>query len=265
MKRVRRSSRGKRALVVIENVSFAHDHRARKQVDALVTDGYRVAVVCRRDPDNRAHRARANVRLYEYTGPAEATSKLGFFWEYGASLVAAFFLCVRAAIEHGFDVIQVGNPPDAHFLLALPFRVARTAVVVDQRDLSPEVYTERYGTDQGALFRVLCFLERWSWRTADHIITVNSSLKRTVEKRGGRSAATVTVVGNGPYRNRVASARDELRRDKQFLVMWLGLMGPQDHADLALLAARHVVQTFGRKDCQFVFAGDGEELEGLRV
>jgi glycosyltransferase involved in cell wall biosynthesis len=263
--RRRRLAHGKRALIVIENVSLARDHRARKQVDALRSDGYHVSVVCRRDDGNLGYRRLSGVRLYEYTGPREATSKIGFLWEYGYSLLAAFALCLRASVEHGFDFMQIGNPPDAQFLLALPFRLFGRVLIVDQRDLSPEVYRDRYGTDRGALWRLLCGLERRSWRAADHVITVNASLQQTIMQRGAVPREAVTIVGNGPCSDRTAPERPELKCGKRFLVMWLGLMGPQDHADLAIHAAHHIVRTFGRTECHFVFVGEGEALAGLRT
>lgn len=252
-----------RVLVIIENVSLAHDPRARRQVEALASHGYDVSVICRRDPRNRECADSVGVTVYEFPAPPETGHKIGFFVEYGFALLASFVLSLRVAARGRFDAMQIGNPPDAQFLLALPFKPFGCSLIVDQRDLSPEVYADRYGTDQGLLFRVLSTLERMAWRSADHILTVNTSLVDAIVERGGRSRSSVTVVGNGPHRDRVASPNLELKRGRQFLVMWLGKMGPQDHVDLALAAAQHIVHTLGRTDCQFAFIGDGEEQPGL--
>ena len=262
---LRRRGRGAaRVLLIIENVPLARDHRARKQVGSLTEHGYDVTVICRRDGRNRAYADAAGATLLEFPAPAETASKIGFLWEYGFCLLASFVLCLRAAARGRFDVMQVGNPPDAQFLLALPFRPFGCKLVVDQRDLSPEVFTDRYGKSEGLLFWVIRKLERLSWKSADHVVTVNNSLADTVVERGGLSRTSVTVVGNGPRRDRAADPRPEFKHGRKFLVMWLGLMGPQDHADLALEAAHHVVTTFGRDDCHFVFVGEGEELPRLR-
>src|SRR5215218_7156112 len=141
-----------RVLIVIENVALARDHRARKQVATLLSSGYRVSVICRRDPSNHRYPQLQGARIYEYDGPREATTKIGFLWEYGYSLAAAFLLCLRAAVETGFDVMQIGNPPDAQVLLGMPFRTFGRKLVVDQRDLSPEIYRVRYGHERGALY-----------------------------------------------------------------------------------------------------------------
>jgi glycosyltransferase involved in cell wall biosynthesis len=260
----RRHGRAARVLLIIENVPFARDHRARKQAAALASNGYDVTVICRRDERNRAYADSAGVRLLQFPPPKEAAGKIGFLWEYGFSLVASFVLCLRAALRGGFDVMQIGNPPDAQFLLGLPFKLFGCSLLVDQRDLSPEVYADRYGTTEGFFYTVISKLERYSWRSADHIITVNASLVDTIVERGEKSRTLVTVVGNGPHRDRVANPNPDLKRGRERLVTWLGLMGPQDHVDLALQAAHEVVHTHGRVDCQFAFIGDGEELPRLQ-
>jgi glycosyltransferase involved in cell wall biosynthesis len=251
-------------LVIIENVPLARDPRARRQVEALASHGYDVTVICRRDHRNRDYADSVGVTVHEFPAPPETGHKIGFFVEYGFALLASFVLSLRVAARGGLDAMQIGNPPDAQFLLALPFKPFGCSLIVDQRDLSPEVYADRYGTDEGLLFRLLHILERRAWRSADHVFTVNRSLVDTIVERGGISRSSVTVVGNGPHRNRVAHARPELKRGRQFLLMWLGKMGPQDHVDLALAAAQHIVQTLGRTDCQFAFIGDGEEQAALQ-
>lgn len=256
-----------RILVVIENVSLARDHRARKQVSSLLHVGYEVSVISRADGDNRTCLNHERLRLYEYPAPREFHGKLAFAYEYAYSLLAAFVLALGDFLHHGFQAIQAGHPPDLYFLLALPFKLAGRRFVVDQRDLSPEVYADRFGRDTGPLPRLLRVLERWSWRLADHVFCVNESLRRVVVRRGMVSPVAVTVVGNGPVLSRTAprAPRLHLKRRRRFLVCWVGLMGPQDHVDLALRAVDHLVHTLGRNDCQFAFIGDGEALPELKT
>jgi glycosyltransferase involved in cell wall biosynthesis len=255
-----------RVLIVIENVPLAHDHRARKQVRSLLAAGYAVSVITRRHDGNTPYRQVAGLRLHEYRPPPDLSGKLSFVYEYAYSLVAASFLAIRAFLREGFDAIQVGNPPDAHFVLALPARLAGRPFVVDQRDLSPEVYADRYGRRRGFVPWLLGRLERWSWRAADHVLCVNESLRGAIVERGGLAPASVTVVGNGPELGRTAPrpGRPELKEGRPFLVCWLGLMGAQDHVDLALHAAHHLVHELGRRDCHFAFIGEGEMLPALR-
>lgn len=261
---VRRGTR--RVLVVIENVALARDHRARKQVQSLLDAGCEVSVISRQDDANRTCLHHERLRLYEYPAPHPFSGKLSFAYEYLYSLLAASALALNDFLSHGFEAIQAGQPPDLYFLLALPFMLTGRRFVVDQRDLSPEVYTDRYGRDKGLLLWLLRALERLSWRLADHVFCVNGSLRRMILQRGRLSPDAVTVVGNGPVLSRTGPRppRPGLKQGRRFLVCWLGLMGPQDHVDIALLAVHHLVHMLGRGDCRFAFIGDGEVLPELQ-
>ena len=89
----------RRILVIIENVAYARDHRARKQVESLLRSGYRVGVISRRDPDDHRYRS-PGLRIYEYKAPPERPGLIGFALEYGYSLIAATALMARAR-RHG--------------------------------------------------------------------------------------------------------------------------------------------------------------------
>src|SRR4029077_14308671 len=85
----------RRILVIIENVAYARDHRARKQVESLLRSGYRVGVISRRDSENHRYRS-PGLHIYEYKAPPERPGLIGFALEYGYSLIAATALMVRA-------------------------------------------------------------------------------------------------------------------------------------------------------------------------
>jgi len=246
-------------LLVVENVSLARDHRLRKQATSLLADGYDVTVICRRDPDNRSLEG---VRVLDYPSPAEAESRLGFLWEYAYSWAMAAALTWRLYLSHRFDVIQISGMPDIYFAIAAPLRLLGVPLVLDQRDLSPEVYVARYGTSRGLVHRVLLACERLSFRNADHVVTVNESLRAVAQERGGLRAGAVTVVGNGPRISRAASDLAAVQsRDAGAgsVCCWVGLMGPQDRLDLALRAVAHLVHERRRDDVKAIFVGDGEE------
>jgi glycosyltransferase involved in cell wall biosynthesis len=264
-RRRRRRGAARRVLLIIENVSIARDHRARKQIATLLRAGYRVGVVCRHDPDN-VHYERVGLRIYEYPAPPERAGKAFFVLEYVYSLLAAAVLMLRAVADGRFHAVQAGHPPDIYFLAALPPKLVGARFVVDQRDLSPEVYEDRFGTRDGVIPVVLRALEGASWRVADHIICVNPSLLQVVVTRGGITRDKVTVVGNGPVLASVAerSPDSRMRAGLPHLVCWVGVMGPQDHAEIALSAISHYVHQLGREDALFVFIGAGEALPVLR-
>lgn len=257
-RRSRRSRRSRpRVLVLVENLPLDRDRRLGKQVRSLVAAGYALTVVCRRAAGNRRF---AGVDVLEYPAPEDAASKLGFVREYGYSAVVTAARTLRAAVAPGFDAIQLCGPPDIYFPLAVLCRLLGVPVVFDQRDLSPELYATRYGRAGGVVHRALLLFELASYRSAHHVITVNSTLEGTARRRGRLPASSVTVVGNGPVlaEARPRPARPELRHGREHLCCWVGAMGPQDRLDLAVRAVHHLVRQEGRTDCHFAFLGDGE-------
>jgi glycosyltransferase involved in cell wall biosynthesis len=251
------SRRGPHLLLIVENLSLARDHRLQKQVRTLSESGYRVSVVCRADPGNHALR---EARVYDYPPPADGTSKLSYIAEYGYSLLMAGWLALKVFLTEPFDAIQISGTPDIYFTIGALFKLLGRPLVLDQRDLSPELYAIRYGRRDGMVYRLLCWLERMTYRVADHVVTVNRSLETIVQRRGRLPPQKVTVVGNGPVLARTGqrSPRSELKAGKRYLCCWLGLMGPQDRLDVALQAIHHLVRVMGRTDCHFAFIGDGE-------
>lgn len=258
----RRRRSAVRVLVIIENVPYARDHRARKQVGSLLRMGYRVGVISRRDPENLRYRL-PDLRIYQYPSPPERPGLVFFAIEYSYSLVAATLLMLRARVDGRFHIVQTGHPPDIYFLLAFPARVLRARFVVDQRDLSPEVYADRFGKTSGIVPKLLRAMERASHRVADGIVCVNDSLAHTVVTRSKVDAGKVTVVGNGPIMASTEGRRPipDLRAGYEHLVCWLGVMGPQDHAEIAISAAAHYIRELKRQDTLFVFIGAGEALD----
>jgi glycosyltransferase involved in cell wall biosynthesis len=254
-----------RILMIVESLPLGKDQRLKKQVQALLDEGYHVSVICRRSTQNDPYRALPSLRLVEHPSPPHLSGKMGFLVEYSVSWLMAAVLTAAVFCRFGFDAIQVCCPPDIYFPIAIPFKLLGRRFIVDQRDLSPEVFADRYGRSDGFFQRILQKLERISYRSADHVICVNDSLKRVILDRGGKDETEVSVVGNGPILASLPTVVEPPRRETGRLVCcWLGVMGPQDHVDVVLAVAQDLVHRRGRRDCHFMLVGAGESLSSLR-
>jgi glycosyltransferase involved in cell wall biosynthesis len=254
---------GAHVVLVVENVSLAHDHRLRKQAASLAAAGYDVTVICRRDPGNRRL---PGVRVLDYPAPRDADGRLAFVWEYAWSWVMAAVLMWRAWLLRPFALIQISGMPDVYAPLAVPFRWMGAVIVLDQRDLAPEVYLARFGGRGGLVHRLLLRCERASFRTADHVVTVNESCRAVVHERGGIAQERITVVGNGPHLSRVRPPAPDRPREldpTSGVCCWVGVMGPQDSVDLAIRAVARLVHERGRTALTAVLVGDGDQRTAL--
>ncbi len=250
-------------VAVVENIPFGADHRLRKQADALVSEGYRVTVIGPRGAVNAPYRGSA-VRLVEYPAPPEVAGPLGHVLEYLWSVVCATYLLLRVRLRSRVDVVQLCQPPDIYFPLAGVLRRLGSRVVVDQRDLMPELLAARYPRAPRRATDVLHWFERRTQGAVDHTITVNEHLRRRLVEAGGDGR--VSVVGNGPVLARVDATRvARVEGSEETVVVWVGKMGLQDRVDLVVDTAEAVVHTRDRTSVRFVLIGDGECLEDLRA
>jgi glycosyltransferase involved in cell wall biosynthesis len=259
-----------RVLIIVQNLPVPFDRRVWLECKALVSAGHQVSVVCPKGEGDPSYQIVDGVRLYKYRPFAPGGSKIGFVGEYAYSFLATAWMTARARRSGRFAVLQACNPPDIFWPIALVLRaIDRTMFVFDHHDLCPELYESRFPDGPRLPYRVLRALEHRTHRTANHVIATNESYRNIAITRGGKSAADVTVVRSGPDPQRLSrgDAQPELRRGRQFLAAYIGVMGPQDGVDIVVRAADVVAHEFGRADIAFTLIGSGDcfdELVGLR-
>ena len=264
------ASKAKRILIIVQNLPVPFDRRVWLECQALVSAGYRVAVVCPKGKDDPAYAVLDTVELYKYKPYAPGGSKLSFVLEYAYSFAATAWQTLKARRKGRFAVIQACNPPDIFWPIGLAFRVLeRTKFVFDHHDLCPELFLSRFAGGPKLPYRGLLALERRTHRTADHVISTNESYREIAISRSGKDPGDVTVVRTGPDPVKLQRGPEDpdLRRGRRHLVAYIGVMGPQDGVDIAVRAADLVVHEMGRKDIAFTLIGAGDcfdELVALR-
>jgi glycosyltransferase involved in cell wall biosynthesis len=259
-----------RVLILVENLSVPFDQRVWREATALTEAGYGVSVICPkgRSFDRGFHERMRGVSIYRYPAYEAASGLLWYGLEYGLALVSTAVLSAVVLLKEGFDVVQICNPPDLLFLVALSYRLMGKPVIFDHHDLSPETYLSKKGTASGGrVASLLQFLERATFKHVDVVMATNESYKAVAVSRGGVAADRVFVVRNGPDLARLAPVAPdpELRRGKQFLVFYAGTMGAQDGVDFLLRSVRHLVRERNRADFHTLIVGGGTELERLKA
>ncbi|MBD3368059.1 MAG: glycosyltransferase [Candidatus Eisenbacteria bacterium] len=263
--------RGKRILIIVENLPVPFDRRVWLESTTLKEAGYEVSVICpmgSKYPE--AYEELEGIRIYRYPPPPPTTTKLSYAWEFPYCWFQTLRLAGRVARETGFDAIHACNPPDTFFLIGFIYKLLRGArFVYDQHDLCPELYLSRFGGRRAFFFSLLRSLEWATYRTADMIISTNESYREHAVEVGGFDRDMTFVVRSGPLlsRFRPVEPEPELKRGRKHLVCYLGVMAPQDGVDYLLRAIRHVVDVVGRKNIHFVLIGSGDsfdDIKGLR-
>jgi glycosyltransferase involved in cell wall biosynthesis len=257
--------RRRAVLVIVQNLPVPFDRRVWLECQALTAAGYAVSVVCPKGPGDPAEEQLDGVTLHKYRPYAAGSSKVTFIGEYLYSFAATAWLTMKAWRRRRFDVLQACNPPDIFWPIALAFRLLGVRFVFDHHDLCPELYESRFEKAPPLLHRGLLALEWCTHRSAHHVIVTNDSYRQVALTRGGKNAHDVTVVRTGPDPDRLrrGPVDPDLRRGRSHLVAYLGVMGPQDGVDLAVRAAAHIVNEFGRTDISFTMIGSGDSFDAL--
>jgi len=139
-------------------------------------------------------------------------------------------------------------------------------VIFDQHDLVPELYLSRFGRGKDLLYRAVVALERLTCRVADVVVATNDSYRQAAVDRGHKAPERVFVVRSAPDPSRFAGGVHDpaLKRGKEHLLFYLGVMGPQDGVDYALqsLAALRGLRS---DDWHAVFVGAGDCFDQMRA
>jgi len=252
--------------IIVENLPVPQDRRVWQEARALTEAGHRVSIICPKGPGFQRSRERLEgIEIYRHH-VREGSGPLGYLIEYAWALVVEMFLALRIYARSGFRILQACNPPDTIFLIGAFFKLLGVRFIFDHHDLNPELYEVKFQR-KDFFYQLVCLAERLTFRTADVTIATNSSYRDVALTRGGMSPERSFVVRSCPdlSRFRLQPPHLELKEGNEHLVVYLGVMGPQDGIDLLLLSIEYIVKNTGRHDILFVLIGDGTERLSLKA
>ena len=150
------------------------------------------------------------------------------------------------------------------FLPAVLARRRGGAFVFDQHDLVPELCLSRFHRGRAAGYVACRVLESCTYRLADVVLAPNESYRRVALGRGRRDPRDVFVVRSAPDTRtfRPVPPDLDLKRGRKYLLVYLGVMGPQDGVDFALRALELLKHR--RCDWHATFIGSGDMLPEMR-
>ena len=252
-----------KALILVENLSVPFDRRVWQESTTLRDAGWDVHVICPQGTkrDTESYVELDGVKIHRYPLTAATGGPRGYVKEYGAALWHTF----RLARKIGkVDVVHACNPPDLLYLVAKMLKRKGAKFVFDQHDLCPELYLSRFaGRGEDFLYRMVCRLERATYRAADVVISTNESYREAAITRGDMPEDKVFVVRSAPVIERFQQVppEPELKKGKPHLLCYLGVMGPQDGVDYALRSLALLRKE--REDWHAVFVGAGDTFDDM--
>ncbi len=142
-----------------------------------------------------------------------------------------------------------------------------TRFVLEIRDIWPESIVTVGAMKKGMATRVLEFLEKWMYRSANHIVTVGEGYKNNISQKVN-VGERISVVTNGvdsdqfqPRSKDQAFLKDHELTDK-FVCSYVGTIGMAHGLEVTINAAKLLKQQ-GRDDITFCLVGDGARRSAL--
>ena len=157
-------------------------------------------------------------------------------------------------------------PPDTIFLIGGFFKLLGKKFLFDHHDINPELFEAKFGGKKGFFYKLVCWLEQFTFATADVSIATNESYRSIATTRGGMDPKRVFVVRSGPKLERmvIQPPVEALKNGRKHLVGYVGVMGKQEGIDLLLQCVHHMVHKMGRTDVQFGLVGGGTSLDDMK-
>jgi glycosyltransferase involved in cell wall biosynthesis len=241
---------------------YRRDPRVKREAEALVERGHQVVFLAQRQPGQPDRETIAGVDVIKMPSVGnDGRSKLGYVLDY-----ALFFgWIVLHTLRHPlrYDIVHVNNMPDFHVLAAFVPRLLGRPVIHDVHDLMPELYAEKFGSDDRRVaIRLLKVQERWAGRFASAVLTVEARLKDILAARG-IPAGKIHVLMNLPDDRifRPRAPRAPRAPDAPFVLVYHGTLAHRLGLDIALEAvARARAEVPGLR---LRIIGDGEERTPL--
>ena len=256
-----------RVLLIVENLTVPFDRRVWMEAVSLTEAGYQVSIICPTGGEYaRPYEQIEGITIYRYRSPRPTRGHLSYFWEFFYCWAMTALLSLKVLRREGFDIIHACNPPDTFFLLGMIYKPFGKRFVYDQHDLCPEVYLARFKRKPNLLYQGLLALERLTYSTADLVLAPNESYREMAIRRGHVPPDRVMVVRSAPdpRRFRPVASDPALKRGRRFLVVYLGVMAPQDGVDLLIDVIDYLVHQRGRRDVAFALIGSGDSYYDLR-
>jgi len=220
-----------------------------------------------RSPDNevdviavrRSHLPRnevidgVNVYRIQNRSPVER-SRISHILHLGSFLFRAAAIITWKHWRKPYDVIHVQSIPDFLVFSALIPKLLGCPVILDLRDLVPELYASKFKKKENCLaVRILKRVERLSARFADHVIVANPLWYERVVQRSA-IASKCSVFWYYPD-TELFYPRQMKRTDNRFRLLYPGSLQHHQGVDLAIRALSKIQQEI--PEVELHIQGDG--------
>ncbi len=248
-------------ICVIRHGYFPQDPRVRKEVCALLEEGYKVDVICLRDKGEQPFEVWHGAKVYRLPVRHQRRGLLHYIFEYLNFFIRALLKVSVLHLKQRYNLVQVNNIPNFLVFAALLPRLLGAKVILDMHELMPEFFASRFKfAGSSLLVRLVKVEEKLSVWFAHQIIVVNPLLASILKQRGINKP--YVIVPNAPdeaiFFESVQQHNDNV---SQPVLLTHGTIVERYGTQVLIRALPYILKEYSVK---VYIVGDGEFLEDLK-
>jgi glycosyltransferase involved in cell wall biosynthesis len=228
----------KSVCILVQNI-YDFDSRVRRKAEALVAAGYTVDVLALTPASGKKTYVLNGVTVYAVSLGKKRGSLVRYIYEYVVFLIWALGRILWLMRRRRYAVVDINTLPDFLIFAALPARWMGAKLILDMHEITPEFYMSKYGIARDSLLvRLLQYLEKLSFNSADRVITINEPINDLLIRRGLPPSKS-NVVMNSVDEERFASGFRSSAGDRSsdtFVMIYHGTLTRIYGLDIAIEA-----------------------------
>lgn len=229
-------------VAMVTHSFYESDGRVTRYAEALANRGDTVEVFAlKRDRSAPSREVRSGVTVHriQSRSSVDRQSSIAYLLPLLRFLLSSSWQLSYRHLRQRYDVVHVHNIPDFLVFAAWLPRLTGAQVILDIHDIVPELYGSKFANGrEGAVIRMLKWVERKSARFANHIIVSNhlwwqkfSTRTQTADK----SSVFINNVDTGVFRSGLRT-----RLDGRLIAIFPGGLQWHQGVDLAVRAFQRV-------------------------
>ena len=220
---------------------YPDDPRPRREAEVLVKEGFLVDIICIRE-EGQLPRERVNgVNVYRINLKHKGGNRIRYLFEYGYFILAALLKLTLLYLIRTYDIIHIHNMPDILTISAILPKLTGAKIILDLHDPMPELFRTIFSVaDDHPMIAALKWLEKFSIRFADLVITPNISFRNLFISRGC-PPGKIHIIMNSPQENIFTKDIDPNRHERglnrrDFTLILHGVIEERQGHDIAVRA-----------------------------
>jgi glycosyltransferase involved in cell wall biosynthesis len=240
------------------------DSRVKRHAEFIADNGWKVDIIALRSRFAHNNSRSQQITVYELPIEKRRGSFLRYIFQYFYFCFLTFFHLGRLHMKNHYDIIQINNLPDFLVFSALIPKLMGCPILLDMHEITPEFFLSKYNfARKHPVIRFITFVEHMCTNFADHVITVNESIRELLISRGIPSEKVSTILDSADEKLFVPSQDDASSLHSNFVLLYHGTLTELYGVDTAIRAISHLPPEIQGK-VEMRIAGEGPEEDHLK-